>query len=131
MKQSKTKRSIGAKNRTRGHSYERKIVKELRELTKNENIKSSRSESRTLDDMKIDVADIDNILPCYFQLKATQNVPGIKSINDEVGKKDKPLCILWAAQETRDIKQICVGEYAIIPKQFFYELLKLYFNGNE
>ena len=54
--------------------------------------------------MKIDVADVDNILPCYFQLKATQNVPGIKSINDEVGKKDKPLCILWAAQETRDIK---------------------------
>ena len=131
MKQSKTKRSIGAKNRTRGHSYERKIVKELRELTKNENIKSSRSESRTLDDMKIDVADIDNILPCYFQLKATQNVPSIKSINDEVGKKDKPLCILWAAQEIRDIKQICVGEYAIIPKQFFYELLKLYFNENK
>ena len=131
MKQSKTKRSIGAKNRTRGHSYERKIVKELRELTKNENIKSSRSESRTLDDMKIDVADIDNILPCYFQLKATQNVPSIKSINDEVGKKDKPLCILWAAQEIRDIKQICVGEYAIIPKQFFYELLKLYVNGNK
>ena len=63
---------MGQKNRTRGHSYERKIVKELKELTKNENIKSSRSESRTLDDMKIDVADIDNILPCYFQLKATQ-----------------------------------------------------------
>lgn len=76
----------------------------MKELTKNENIKSSRSESRTLDDMKIDVADVDDILPCYFQLKATQNVPSIKSINDEVGKKDKPLCILWAAQETRDIK---------------------------
>lgn len=47
--------------------------------------------------MKIDVADVDDVMPCYFQLKATQNVPQIKILNDTVGKKDKPLCILWAA----------------------------------
>lgn len=123
----RNKRSIGSRNRTRGNSYERKIVKELRELTSNENIVSSRSESKNLDNSKIDIADTDNILPCYFQLKATQNTPNIKQLNAEVGKKDKPLCILWNAQEARESNQISVGEYAIITKTFFYNLLKLYY----
>jgi hypothetical protein len=41
--------------------------------------------------MKIDISDPNNVFPCYFQLKATQNTPSIKQLNDEVGKKDKPL----------------------------------------
>lgn len=44
--------------------------------------------------MKIDINDEDNILPCYFQLKKTKVTPSIKKLNTEVGKKDKPLCIL-------------------------------------
>lgn len=117
----------GSKNRRRGHSYERKIVQELKKITGNNNIKTSRAESRTLDDAKIDVADIDNVLPCFFQIKATQSIPSIKTINAEVGIKTKPLCIIWNAQEKRQEKQISVGEYAIIPKEFFYNLLqKLY-----
>ena len=44
----------------------------------------------------------------------------LKYFTDEVGKKDKPLCILWAAQELREKNQITVGEYAIIPKNLFY-----------
>jgi hypothetical protein len=78
--------------------------------------------------MKIDIADPNNTFPCYFQLKATQNTPQIKTLNEEVGKKDKPLCILWAAQEAREKKQITVGEYAIIPKELFYNMLKKYIN---
>lgn len=82
--------------------------------------------------MKIDIFDPDFILPCYFQTKKTQTIPAIKKINLEVGKKDKPLCIIWNAQEKKEgnVNITSQGEYAIIPKNFFYELLKyMYSNG--
>ena len=63
-------------------------------MTGGENITTSRASSKQLDDMKIDVNDEDGILPCYFQLKKTKVTPSIKKLNTEVGKKDKPLCIL-------------------------------------
>lgn len=63
-------------------------------MTGNENISTSRSTSKKLDDMKIDINDEDKILPCYFQLKKTQTTPSVKKINHDVGKIDKPLCIL-------------------------------------
>lgn len=44
--------------------------------------------------MKIDIFDEDGILPCYMQLKKTQTSPSVKKINAEVGKIDKPLCII-------------------------------------
>ena len=89
----KKKRS-GGYSKTKGSTYERKIVKELKELTGSENISTSRSSSKKLDDMKIDINDESGILPCYFQLKKTQTTPSVKKINEDVGKIDKPLCIL-------------------------------------
>lgn len=79
---------------TKGKNYEGQVVKELILITGNSNISKSSSSSKKLDDMKIDINDEDNILPCYFQLKKTQSTPSVKKINSEVGKKDKPLCIL-------------------------------------
>lgn len=78
--------------------------------------------------MKIDINDEDGVLPCYFQLKKTQNTPSVKKINKEVGKVDKPLCILWNAQEKKEgnVNITSAGEYALITKDFFYELLKSY-----
>ena len=119
--------NIGSRNRKRGHSYETKIVRELKEITRDEDLCTSRSESKKLDDMKIDIADTNNVLPFYCQIKATQAIPAIKKINEEVGKKDKPLVIFWNAQEARDKKQISVGEYCILPKTLFYTLLQIYY----
>ena len=48
-----------------------------------------------------------------------------KKLDEEVGLKDLPLVIFWNAQEARDKKQISVGEYCILPKKLFYELLEL------
>lgn len=118
------RRSIGTLNRTRGQNYERKLVNELKEITRNENLCTSRSESKKLDNAKIDIADPDSVLCFYVQAKATQATPPIKKINDEVGLKDKPLVIFWNAQEARETKQISKGEYCILPKSFFYELIK-------
>ena len=78
--------------------------------------------------MKIDINDEDGILPCYIQTKKTQTTPSVKKINDEVGKVDKPLCILWNVQEKKEgnVNMTFCGEYAIIPKDFFYTLIKKY-----
>lgn len=119
------KSKIGKLNRTRGHAYERKIIKELKEITNDTELDSSRNASHAYDNMKIDVFDVKKTLPFYCQIKATQAVPQIKKINEEVGLKDLPLVIFWNAQEARDKKQISVGEYCIVPKQLFYDLLKL------
>lgn len=43
--------------------------------------------------MKIDISDPDSVLPFYVQCKKTQNLPPIKKLNEEVGKKDKSLAI--------------------------------------
>lgn len=120
----KKKRS-GAYSKTKGNKYELKIVKELKELTGDNDLCTSRSESKKLDDAKIDIADPNGILDFYVQCKATKNTPSIKKINDEVGKKDKPLAIFWNAQENREVNIISVGEYVIIQKNFFYDLLKI------
>lgn len=124
----KNKSTLGSRNRRRGHSFETKIVKELKEITGDEDICTSRSESKRLDDAKIDIADPNGILPFYCQMKATQSIPQVKKLNSEVGRKDKPLVIFWNAQEARDKKQISVGEYCIVPKQLFYDLLKNLYN---
>jgi len=66
----------------------------LKALANIENITTSRASNKQLDAQKIDINDESQILPCYFQLKKTKIVPAIKKINQEVGKKDKPLCII-------------------------------------
>jgi len=78
--------------------------------------------------MKIDINDEDGVLPCYIQTKKTQTTPSVKKINEEVGKIDKPLCILWNVQEKKEgnVNITSCGEYAIIPKEFFYKLMKRY-----
>lgn len=123
LKKDLNKKIIGKRSRNRGHAYERKIVNELKNITGDEDLCTSRSESKKLDNMKIDIADPNNTLSFYCQIKSTQQTPQIKKINLEVGKKDKPLVIFWNAQESRDAKQISVGEYCILPKEFFYKLI--------
>lgn len=125
----KKKRSSGY-SKQKGNTYERQIVNELKELTGNENICTARSESKKLDDMKIDISDPDNAIPCYIQTKKTQSLPAVKKINNEVGLKDKSLCIIWNAQEKKEgnINITSCGEYAIITKELFYTLLKSHLN---
>ena len=122
------KKRSGAYSKNKGSAYERQIVNELKELTGFQNIATSRSSSKKLDNMKIDIFDEDGVLPCYFQLKKTQTTPSVKKINAEVGKLDRPLCILWNIQEKKEgnVNITSQGEYAIIPKEFFYSLLSKY-----
>ena len=83
------KKSIGARNRRRGNDYERKIAKELRELGFS-GVVTSRSESKNMDNNKVDLIDTENKLPCYIQLKKTTSTPQYFSIQKETTvPKDK------------------------------------------
>lgn len=80
------------RNRTRGHDYERLIANELRKLGF-PGVVTSRSESKKMDDSKIDLMDPENKLFFYPQLKATINTPDYFGIAKECPFKDKPFVI--------------------------------------
>lgn len=126
---------IGKRNRRRGHAYEVKIVKELKEITGDESLCTSRSESKRTDDLGIDIVDFNNTLPFYCQMKATQAMPKIKQLDHDVRdkcraahKSEKPLVIFWAAQEMKASKQFITGEYCLMPKELFFSILKCIYN---
>lgn len=123
----KSKRKGGKYAKTKGSSYESKIIKELTELGY-EGLKSSRSQSKNLDNSKVDIAETKDKLPCYFQLKCTKNIPSYFKIEEECPYKDRPFCIIWNAQEVKEgqVNMSSKGELVLVPKQFFYELLKHY-----
>ena len=66
-----TKKSYQAKrSKSKGSKFELDVIHKLNEI--GYNTVSSRSNSKNLDNMKIDVDDLDGNLPCYLQMKATQ-----------------------------------------------------------
>lgn len=86
------RRSLGARNRARGNNYERQIAKELREL--GFNVVTSRSESKRVDNNKVDLIDLDNKLPCAIQLKKTTSTPAYFTIRDESTVDKNKFCLL-------------------------------------
>ena len=114
-------------SKTKGSSYEQKIAKELRELGF-EGVVTARFESKSKDNNKIDLVDKEDKLPVYIQLKCTQNTPSYFKIEEECDLKDKPFCLIWNKQEKKEINICSVGEVVMIPKEYFYELLKMKLN---
>lgn len=113
------KSKLAVKNRKKGQKFELDIIHELTDLGY-KGLKSSRSESRTLDNAKIDIAETQDHLSCYIQAKATTNTPNIEKISAECSRKDRPLVIFWRKQNEN--KQ----EYVLVPKDYFYKLLVNY-----
>lgn len=118
---------VGKRSKEKGNAYERQIAHELNDLYGVDSFETTRANSKKLDADKIDIFDPENISPCYFQLKKTQNTPSVKKINAGCHHKDKPLCILWNIQEKKEgnVNFTSGGQYAIIPKDFLYKLLKI------
>ena len=119
-----------AYSRNKGHSYETKIAKELRELGF-ENVVTSRSESKAMDDNKVDLIDKDNKLPCKIQLKATQSIPSYFKIRSESTVNPEEFVIIWSKQEKREVNIVSVGEAVIMDKALFYKLIKPYSEGSD
>lgn len=96
MKKQKTtsqKKKTGAYCRNKGHRYETKIAQELRNLGFID-VVTSRSESKSMDDKKVDLVDRSGKLPCYIQLKNTVNTPQYHAIKKECPLKDKPFIVI-------------------------------------
>lgn len=89
----KKNKKSGAYNRNRGHRAEQKIVKELKELGF-DGVVSSRSESKSMDDNKVDIIDKNNQLPCYIQIKHTLQTPQYFSIREESSVPNEKFCII-------------------------------------
>lgn len=118
-----TKRS-GSYNKQRGNRFEQKIAKELKEL--GFNTVTSRSESKRVDDNKIDIIDLDNKLPCYLQLKRTIATPNYLKIREESSVDNDKFVIIWSKQEKKEVNICSQGEIVLMDKKLFYELLKPY-----
>jgi hypothetical protein len=96
-------------------------------------LKSSRSESKNLDNDKIDIAQDRNCvneMPFYVQCKATKVYPSVDIIKD-CPRKDKPLVIFWNKQVNKEVNMGSDGKYVIFEKDFYYELLSVYIKHKE
>lgn len=115
------------RSRARGVAYEQQIAKELRELGF-EGVVTSRAESKTMDDNKIDLIDKNNQLFFYPQLKRTGKCPNYFSIEESCPLKDKPFVVFWNYQKPTEKTFRSGGEIVMLSKAFFYELIKKYGN---
>lgn len=79
-----TQRKIGKQNKQRGNNFERKIAKDLRDLGFTQ-VVTSRSESKSTDDNKVDIIDKGKQLPFDMQIqtKKTSSTPSYFSIREQ------------------------------------------------
>lgn len=115
-----TVRHYRAKNsKNKGSKLELDVIHKLNEL--GFNCVSSRSQSKSLDNAKVDIYDMDGTLPTYIQCKATQQTPSYFKIKDECPLKDKPFTVIWKKQTNDNTNS--PGTVAIIDVDFFYKLI--------
>ncbi|MBQ0113514.1 MAG: hypothetical protein KBT03_10320 [Bacteroidales bacterium] len=121
-----SKRNV-KRSRARGVEYEQRIAKELRELGF-PGVVTSRAESKNMDDNKIDLIDTEGKLFFYPQLKRTLKCPNYFTIAEQCPLKDKPFVVFWNYQIPTEKTFRSGGELVMLPKQFFYDLIKQYGN---
>ena len=119
------RRGTGARNKAKGNEYERKIAKELRDLGF-EGVVTARSESKAVDNNKVDLIDTNGDLPCNIQLKKTVNTPQYFKIREESTVDPETFCLIWNRQEKANVNFMSVGEVVFVPKTLFYKLIKPY-----
>jgi len=111
------------RNRNAGNQYERDIVNELRKLGF-ETVVTSRSESRNMDNTKVDIFDPEGQFPYFIQNKVYQNYPKLNElINGKDVNKKKPLLVFHKKVEKRGTRFFTEGEFVSMNKETFYNLL--------
>ncbi len=125
-KTQKTKRgrSIGARNKQRGNEYERRVCKELTDL--GFECVTSRMESKSTDNNKVDVIDKSKKLPCQIQLKRTTSTPQYFSIRKETTVPNEEFVIIWNKQRKVNDRFLSDGEVVLMDKNLFYKLIAPY-----
>lgn len=112
-------------NKRRGSDEERKIVNELKAI--GFNVVTSRSESKAMDDKKVDIIDLNSELP-NIQVKRCIKYPDYISIRNSCPIKDKEFVLFWNQQKPTEKTFRSVGEMVIVSKDFFYKLIQKYYD---
>ncbi len=113
------------RNRNAGNQYERDIVNELKELGYT-SVVTSRSESRNMDNSKVDIFDPKNKFPYFIQNKVYKSYPNLNDlINGDNVNKDKPMLVFHKKVKKANIKFTTEGEFVSMSKETFYNLLQL------
>lgn len=119
---SHTKKHYTAKrSKQKGSQLELDVIHKLNEI--GYNTVSSRSNSKNLDNAKVDVDDLIGNLPVYIQCKATQTTPSYFKIAEECPLKDKDFVVVWKKQD-KDGGQ-SPGTVFIAPIDMLYDYLSL------
>lgn len=111
------------KSKNKGSAFETEIVNKLKELGYTGCVRSA-SESKRIDNAKMDIYDTEHKLPINIQAKNTQNLPNYFTIRDACPDKSKPFCLFWKKAAEGGVSS--PGSVAVVPLDFFYELLKNY-----
>ena len=122
-------------NRTRGHNYERQTVRFYKDLGF-EDVVTTRSESRRMDDRKVDIftphhSSVSNPLPFYVQCKLSTEKRMInyhELFKYEELPRDKPYIIHHKVSERKNTKFIAAGEYVVMSLNFYEDLIKKAYN---
>tara|TARA_R110000764_G_scaffold20407_8_gene52465 strand:+ start:17755 stop:18165 length:411 start_codon:yes stop_codon:yes gene_type:complete len=121
----------GARNRKAGHSYELKTAKRLREDLGWEHVVTSRSESRTRDDQKVDLINHDEFtngrMPFDVQCKNTTVNVNYHKLMGEMPDLEMtmPVILHKKTQKAENgVNFITVGEYSIMKADDWYKLMK-------
>lgn len=118
----KTKKHYTAKrSKQKGSQLELDVIHKLNEI--GYTTVSSRSNSKNLDNAKVDIDDLEGNLPLYIQCKATQTTPSYFNIESECPLKNKPFCVIWKKQDKEGGNS--PGTLAMIPLEVLYEYLTL------
>ena len=117
-----TKKHYTAKrSKQKGSQLELDVIHKLNEI--GYNTVSSRSNSKNLDNAKVDVDDLIGNLPVYIQCKATQTTPSYFKIEEECPLKDKDFVVVWKKQD-KDGGQ-SPRTVSIAPISILYDYLSL------
>lgn len=124
-----TQRKIGKQNKQRGNNFERKIAKDLRDLGFTQ-VVTSRSESKSTDDNKVDIIDKGKQLPFDMQIqtKKTSSTPSYFGIREQSTVDNESFVIIWSKTERKGEKMMTVGNCVMMDLKMFYKLIKPYAN---
>lgn len=118
-----TRRSKTAKkNKSKGSGLELEVVNHLKEIGYTGCV-STRSQNKRMDNDKIDIVDMENILPVNIQTKYTINTPNYHTIRESCSDKSKPFVVIWKKSTTDGSNS--PGTIAMVDVDYFYKLLKL------
>ena len=121
------RKRLGAYNRNRGQRAEQKVVNELKALGFT-GVVTSRSESKTMDDNKVDIIDKNNQLPFDINIQVKHQIPYPQyfKIREQSTVPNDTFVILWDKQESREKNIVTVGRCAIMDIGLFYKLIEPY-----